>query len=98
MVILLLTTAFLYGCSQTGNVAVEKKNLTVEEAADLAMNRVCELTKNKEAIDNDGMKLFNSTYEGDKDRWLLFIQASHTLIKTYVYNNGTVKVMQTTLE
>lgn len=94
ILIVLLVAALFYGCDKT---EIKEQKLTLEEAAELGMNRVYELAENKEAIDENGMKLYKSTYEEDKERWMLLIQASHTIVKTYVYNNGTIKIMPTTL-
>jgi beta-N-acetylglucosaminidase len=98
MIILLLISAMISGCGKTGNVVNEPKNLTLEEAAEIAMNRVYELTDNKDIIDQNGMKVNNATYEGDMDRWNIVLLVSHTNIKTYVYNNGTVKVLPYRIE
>ncbi|MFH1211032.1 MAG: hypothetical protein V1645_03885 [archaeon] len=96
--IAITAVTLLSGCGKTGNAVNEPKNLTLEEAAEIAMNRVYELTENKDIIDQNGMKVYNATYEGDMDRWNIVLQVSHTNIKTYVYNNGTVKVLPYRIE
>jgi hypothetical protein len=90
VMIILIMVLFIAGCSKTGNVVVEK-NLTMEEAAELAMNRVYEIINNKDIIDQNGMSVYNATQVGD--RWDIVLMVSHTVINTKVYNNGTVKVL-----
>lgn len=89
IIALLTVIAVISGCSKTGNITQEK-NLTLEQAAELAMNKVYELTTNKDIIDKNGMRIHNATQVDD--RWDIVLEVSHTLIKTQVYNNGTVKI------
>lgn len=91
IMILIILTSMVYGCSQT-NVSVEK-NLTRIEAEQLAVKRVYELTKNKD-IYNESMPFAQDSWK-EGDLWNVIVIASHTSVKTYVYNNGTVKVMPT---
>lgn len=87
---MLMIVILAQGCSNTGN-AVKEKNMTMEEAVAHAFDKVYEVTENKELLKENGMSVYNATLEGD--RWEIVVKASHTLIKTYVYQNGTVKVM-----
>ncbi len=98
ILITIAALALISGCGKTGNVVNEPKNLTLEEAAEIAMNRVYELTENKDIIDQNGMKVYNATYDGDNERWDIVLLVSHTVVKTYVYNNGTVKVLPYKIE
>lgn len=92
VILLIFLTAIFYGCGQTGKVVVEK-NLTKMEAEKLAVEKVYEVTKNKDVYNGTGPIPVNALQKDD--RWIVTVLAGHTQITTYVYNNGTVKVLPT---
>ncbi len=90
IIILLVLTTMIYGCSK--DISEEKK-LTQSEAEQLAMNRVYELTKDKSVYTEKGPSVYKITQEGD--RWTIYVRVNNTIVRTNVYNNGTVKVFPT---
>jgi hypothetical protein len=94
MILLIVSLAF-YGCT-TGNSTAEK-NLSKGDAETLAVQKVYDLTKNKDVYKDGFPRAAQSTFNANKDRWdIEVLTTNSTLVKAYVYNNGTVKVSPTT--
>lgn len=83
---------FISGCAtnQINNTNYEK-NMTKERAEQLALDRVYELTKNKEVYEEKKPWVRDSWQEDNK--WVVIVWASHTILEANVYNETSVKIL-----
>jgi len=86
ILIILALSLLISGC-QT------EKKLTQKEAEKIAMDRVYELTENKEIYKEGGPTIHQTIAE--EDGWTIWVRANNTVVRTYVYQNGTIRVFPT---
>lgn len=93
IITLIVLAVFISGCStnQVNNTNYEK-NMTKERAEQLALDKVYELTKNKEVYEDKKPWARDSWQENNK--WVVIVWASHTIIEVNVYNETSVKILQ----
>ncbi|MFH1332413.1 MAG: hypothetical protein ABIH63_03980, partial [archaeon] len=88
-ILIILTLSLLISGCQT------EKKLTQKEAEKLAIDKVYELTENKGIYGEGGPTIYKTTLEPEGDRWTIWVRANNTVVRTLVYQNGTIRVFPT---